>query len=103
MASLTVTMKGQVTLKRDLLQHLGIRLGSPPRGRNLCTVAGIRGDRIWRSAFGHGGRSHPGRTAGPYAWRRSGALVDVGSEDFHETPCVADFAEAELLVERMRI
>ena len=27
MASLTVTMKGQVTLKRDLLQHLGIKPG----------------------------------------------------------------------------
>ena len=27
MASLTVTAKGQVTLKRDLLQHLGIRPG----------------------------------------------------------------------------
>jgi hypothetical protein len=26
-ASLTVTAKGQVTLKRDLLQHLGIRPG----------------------------------------------------------------------------
>ena len=27
MASLAVTMKGQVTLKRDLLQHLGIKPG----------------------------------------------------------------------------
>ncbi len=27
MASLTVTVKGQVTLKRDLLQHLGIKPG----------------------------------------------------------------------------
>jgi bifunctional DNA-binding transcriptional regulator/antitoxin component of YhaV-PrlF toxin-antitoxin module len=27
MASLAVTMKGQVTLKRDLLQHLGIEPG----------------------------------------------------------------------------
>jgi bifunctional DNA-binding transcriptional regulator/antitoxin component of YhaV-PrlF toxin-antitoxin module len=27
MASLTVTAKGQVTLKRDLLQHLGIKPG----------------------------------------------------------------------------
>lgn len=27
MTSLVVTMKGQVTLKRDLLQHLGIRPG----------------------------------------------------------------------------
>jgi antitoxin PrlF len=27
MASLAVTVKGQVTLKRDLLQHLGIRPG----------------------------------------------------------------------------
>lgn len=27
MASLTVTAKGQVTLKRDLLQHLGVRPG----------------------------------------------------------------------------
>ncbi len=27
MASLTVTMKGQVTLKRELLQHLGIKPG----------------------------------------------------------------------------
>ena len=27
MASLTITAKGQVTLKRDLLQHLGIRPG----------------------------------------------------------------------------
>lgn len=27
MTSLTVTMKGQVTLKRDLLQHLGIKPG----------------------------------------------------------------------------
>jgi antitoxin PrlF len=27
MTSLTVTMKGQVTLKRELLQHLGIRPG----------------------------------------------------------------------------
>lgn len=27
MASLMVTMKGQVTLKRDLLQHLGIKPG----------------------------------------------------------------------------
>jgi antitoxin PrlF len=26
-ASLTVTMKGQVTLKRELLQHLGIKPG----------------------------------------------------------------------------
>ena len=26
-ASLTVTAKGQVTLKRDLLQHLGVRPG----------------------------------------------------------------------------
>ena len=28
MATLTVTAKGQITLKRDLLQHLGIRPGS---------------------------------------------------------------------------
>lgn len=28
MAILTVTAKGQITLKRDLLQHLGIRPGS---------------------------------------------------------------------------
>lgn len=28
MASLAVTVKGQVTLKRDLLQHLGIKPGS---------------------------------------------------------------------------
>lgn len=27
MASLAVTVKGQVTLKRDLLQHLGIKPG----------------------------------------------------------------------------
>jgi len=27
MASLTVTVKGQLTLKRDLLQHLGIKPG----------------------------------------------------------------------------
>jgi antitoxin PrlF len=27
MTSLTVTMKGQITLKRDLLQHLGIKPG----------------------------------------------------------------------------
>ncbi len=27
MASLAVTMKGQITLKRDLLQHLGIKPG----------------------------------------------------------------------------
>ena len=27
MASLTVTVKGQVTLKRELLQHLGIKPG----------------------------------------------------------------------------
>ncbi|TAL84155.1 MAG: AbrB/MazE/SpoVT family DNA-binding domain-containing protein [Candidimonas sp.] len=27
MASLSVTAKGQVTLKRDLLQHLGIKAG----------------------------------------------------------------------------
>jgi len=27
MASLTVTMKGQVTLKRELLQHLGVKPG----------------------------------------------------------------------------
>lgn len=27
MTSLTVTMKGQVTLKRELLQHLGIKAG----------------------------------------------------------------------------
>lgn len=27
MASLTVTVKGQVTLKRDFLQHLGIKPG----------------------------------------------------------------------------
>jgi bifunctional DNA-binding transcriptional regulator/antitoxin component of YhaV-PrlF toxin-antitoxin module len=27
MASLAVTMKGQLTLKRDLLQHLGIKPG----------------------------------------------------------------------------
>lgn len=27
MASLTITAKGQVTLKRDLLQHLGIKPG----------------------------------------------------------------------------
>ena len=27
MASLTVTVKGQVTLKRDLLQHLGVKPG----------------------------------------------------------------------------
>ncbi|WP_375622477.1 MULTISPECIES: AbrB/MazE/SpoVT family DNA-binding domain-containing protein [unclassified Bartonella] len=27
MASLTVTAKGQVTLKRDLLQHLGVKPG----------------------------------------------------------------------------
>jgi bifunctional DNA-binding transcriptional regulator/antitoxin component of YhaV-PrlF toxin-antitoxin module len=27
MASLTVTVKGQITLKRDLLQHLGIKPG----------------------------------------------------------------------------
>ena len=27
MASLTVTQKGQVTLKRDLLQHLGVKPG----------------------------------------------------------------------------
>ena len=27
MTSLSVTMKGQVTLKRDLLQHLGIKPG----------------------------------------------------------------------------
>ncbi|HQT68316.1 MAG TPA: AbrB/MazE/SpoVT family DNA-binding domain-containing protein [Acetobacteraceae bacterium] len=29
MASLAVTVKGQVTLKRDLLQHLGIEPGEP--------------------------------------------------------------------------
>lgn len=27
MTSLTITMKGQVTLKRDLLQHLGLKPG----------------------------------------------------------------------------
>jgi len=27
MASLTVTMKGQITLKRELLQHLGVKPG----------------------------------------------------------------------------
>ena len=27
MTSLAVTMKGQVTLKRDLLQHLGVKAG----------------------------------------------------------------------------
>jgi bifunctional DNA-binding transcriptional regulator/antitoxin component of YhaV-PrlF toxin-antitoxin module len=27
MTSLTVTMKGQITLKRDLLQHLGVKPG----------------------------------------------------------------------------
>jgi bifunctional DNA-binding transcriptional regulator/antitoxin component of YhaV-PrlF toxin-antitoxin module len=27
MASLTVTLKGQVTLRRDLLQHLGVKPG----------------------------------------------------------------------------
>jgi len=27
MTTLAVTMKGQITLKRDLLQHLGVKLG----------------------------------------------------------------------------
>jgi antitoxin PrlF len=43
-ASLTVTAKGQVTLKRDLLQHLGIKPGERVDfeklpGRELCVRA----------------------------------------------------------------
>ncbi|MCO5731057.1 AbrB/MazE/SpoVT family DNA-binding domain-containing protein [Rhizobium sp. SSA_523] len=49
MASLTVTVKGQVTLKRDLLQHLGVRPGERielekmPGGELRVTAAKAQG------------------------------------------------------------
>lgn len=54
--TLTVTTKGQITLRKDLLQHLGVRAGSKitvhklPNGR--IEVAAARPDGNISDAFG---------------------------------------------------
>jgi len=50
MTTLTVTAKGQVTLKKDLLKHLGVNPGQKivadklPDGRIIVHALGDRGD-----------------------------------------------------------
>lgn len=56
MTTLTVTAKGQVTLKKELLQHLGVQPGQkievdPLPGRQLAVRAARRGGG-WEKAFG---------------------------------------------------
>ncbi|KFB10992.1 MULTISPECIES: AbrB/MazE/SpoVT family DNA-binding domain-containing protein [Nitratireductor] len=56
MTTLTVTAKGQVTLKKDLLQHLGVKPGQKievsalPDGRLTIQAAARKGS--WEDAFG---------------------------------------------------
>ena len=56
MTTLTVTSKGQVTLKKDLLRHLGVQPGQKievdalPDGRLTLRAARAKGD--WEKAFG---------------------------------------------------
>jgi len=56
MSKLTITAKGQVTLRKDLLQHLGVRPGQQidveklPDGR--IEVRGVSGKRDIRELFG---------------------------------------------------
>ena len=56
MTTLTVTSKGQVTLKKELLQHLGVRPGQKievdtlPDGQ--LAVRAARGKGRWEDVFG---------------------------------------------------
>jgi antitoxin PrlF len=56
MTTLTVTAKGQVTLKKELLQHLGVKPGQKievdllPGGKLTIMPAQTAGD--WEKAFG---------------------------------------------------
>jgi len=56
MSKLTITSKGQVTLRKDLLQHLGVRAGQQidveklPDGR--IEVRGVGAKRDIREFFG---------------------------------------------------
>lgn len=57
MTTLTVTAKGQVTLKKELLQHLGVKPGQKievdalPDGRLSIAAASDRNGR-WEEIFG---------------------------------------------------
>lgn len=50
MASLTVTMKGQVTLKRELLQHLGIKRESGLHWTSCQAANCVFGPNVLREA-----------------------------------------------------
>lgn len=56
MTTLTVTAKGQVTLKKELLQHLGVRPGQKvevdalPDGR--LAIGAVRREGDWNEVFG---------------------------------------------------
>ncbi len=56
MTTLTVTAKGQVTLKKELLQHLGVRPGQKvevdplPGGR--LTVRAAKREGSWEEIYG---------------------------------------------------
>lgn len=56
MTTLTVTAKGQVTLKKELLQHLGVKPGQKidvdalPGGQLAIKAARPKGD--WEKAYG---------------------------------------------------
>ena len=56
MTTLTVTSKGQVTLKKDLLRHLGVKPGQKveidrlPEGQ--LTVRAVRPKGDWEKAYG---------------------------------------------------
>ncbi|WP_163265939.1 AbrB/MazE/SpoVT family DNA-binding domain-containing protein [Chelativorans alearense] len=56
MTTLTVTSKGQVTLKKELLQHLGVKPGQkievdPMPGGQLA-VRAVRQEGGWEDVFG---------------------------------------------------
>lgn len=84
MASLTVTMKGQVTLKRDLLQHLGIKPGERidfdkmPGGELRVRAArpeGLIENFIWR---------HAGKVKKPVTIEEMNELVVAGETKAHK-------------------
>ena len=57
MTTLTITAKGQVTLKKDLLKHLGVKPGQKvevdtlPDGA-LAIRAAARGKGTWKDIYG---------------------------------------------------